>query len=69
MMEEKLLYTVEEVLECNGGVLPLSKSAVYKLIRQNKIPSKRIGKRVFILRKFFDDIRRDAIQNPVPMEA
>ena len=69
MMEEKLLYTVEEVLECNGGVLPLSKSAVYKLIRQNKIPSKRIGKRVFILRKFFDDIRRDAIQNPVPLEA
>ena len=44
----KILYTVEETLECNGGILPMSKSTVYKLIRENKIPSRRIGKRVFI---------------------
>lgn len=48
-MVEKTLYSVEEVLESNGGILPLSKSAVYKLIREKEIPSRRIGKRVFIL--------------------
>lgn len=58
MIEGKLLYTVEEVLEENGGLLPMSKSAIYKLIRQKVIPSKRIGKRVFILGSFFDDIRQ-----------
>lgn len=56
MPTEKLLYTVEESLESNGGVLPMSKSAVYKLIREGKIPSKSIGKRVFILKSFFDDL-------------
>ena len=60
MKENKLLYSVDEVLECNGGILPLSKSAVYKLIRENEIPSKRIGKRVFILGSFFEDMRNPA---------
>ena len=55
----KILYTVDEVLECNGGILPMSKSAVYKLIREHKIPSKRIGKRVFILGHFFDEMLQD----------
>ena len=55
-METKCLYSVDEVLTCNGGILPMSKSAVYKLIREQEIPSKRIGKRVFILGSFFHDI-------------
>ena len=59
-METKPLYTVDEVLASNGGFLPMSKSGVYKLIREKKIPCKRIGKRVFILGNFFDDIRRIA---------
>lgn len=58
MKENKLLYSVDEVLESNGGILPLSKSVVYKLIREKEIPSKRIGKRVFILGSFFDDMRK-----------
>ncbi len=57
-MTEKSLYTVEEVLECNGGVLPLSRSAVYKLIREQAIPSKRLGKRVFILGSFIRDLEK-----------
>ena len=60
MTWEKMLYTVDEVLESNGGILPLSKSAVYKLIREKQIPSKRIGKRVFILGSFFDDMKKPA---------
>ena len=58
MMKNKLLYTVDEVLERNGGILPMSKSAVYKLIREKEIPSKRIGKRVFILGSFFEDMKK-----------
>ena len=54
----KALYTVDEVLECNGGVLPLSKSAIYKLIREKAIPSKRIGKRVFILGSFIESLTK-----------
>lgn len=48
----KILYSVDEVLESNGGIIPVSKSALYKLIRDGKIPSIRIGKRVFILSSF-----------------
>lgn len=60
MMEEKVLYSVDEVLESNGGILPLSKSAVYKLIREGKIPSKNLGKRVFILGHFINDMKQAA---------
>jgi len=56
MLSEKALYTVEEILERNGGILPLSKSAVYKLIREKKIPSRRLGKRVFILGSFISEL-------------
>ncbi len=54
----KVLYSVDEVQECNGGVLPLSKSAIYKLIREKAIPSKRIGKRVFILGSFIESLTK-----------
>lgn len=56
MTMTKQLYTVDEVLERNGGILPLSKSAVYKLIREQEIPSRRIGKRVFILGSYLREI-------------
>ena len=58
MTEGKILYSVDEVLACNGGILPMSKSAVYKMIREKVIPSKRIGKRVFIMGQFFDDMKK-----------
>ena len=54
----KPLYSVDEVLECNGGILPLSKSAIYKLIREKAIPSKRIGKRVFILGSYIESLMK-----------
>ena len=55
-MTDKILYSVDEVIAENGGILPLSKSGVYKLIREGKIPSKSLGKRVFILGSFIDDL-------------
>ncbi len=57
-MSSKILYSVDEVLESNGGILPLSKSAIYKLIREGKIPSKSLGKRVFILGSFIDNLMK-----------
>ncbi len=59
MKSGQMLYSVDEVLTRNGGVLPMSKSAVYKMIREKVIPSKRIGKRVFILGRFFDDMKHE----------
>ena len=56
MTAGKALYTVDEVLERNGGILPLSKSALYKLIREKAIPSLRIGKRVFILGSYIESL-------------
>ena len=57
-MTDKILYSVDEVLEYNGGIIPLSKSALYKLIREGKIPSKNLGKRVFILGSFIDTLMK-----------
>ena len=56
MVMNKALYSVEEVLEANGGILPMSKSGVYRLIRANEIPSKRIGRRVFVLGSYVREI-------------
>lgn len=60
----KSLYSVEEVLESNGGILPLSKSAVYKLIREKEIPSKRIGKRVFVLGSYIKSLIQQVADEP-----
>lgn len=55
---KKTLYSVEESLECNGGILPMSKSTIYKLIREKVIPSQRIGKRVFILGSYIRSLAK-----------
>ncbi len=62
-MSSKILYSVDEVIAVNGGILPLSKSAVYKLIREGKIPSASLGKRVFILGSFVDNLTKCADSN------
>lgn len=47
-IDEGKLYAVEDVISANGGIIPLSKSCIYKLMKKGEIPSVRIGKRVFI---------------------
>lgn len=47
-IDEGKLYAVEDVISTNGGIIPLSKSCIYKLMKKGEIPSVRIGKRVFI---------------------
>ena len=54
----RFLYEVNEVLSKNGGILPLSKSTVYKLAREGKIPSTNLGRRVFILGSFIESLKR-----------
>ena len=40
---EKLFYKVSEILEKNGGPLPLSKSEIYKAFQTKEIPYQIIG--------------------------
>ena len=48
---ERMAYTVLEVAE----VLGLSKDKVYELIRGNRIPHKRLGRRIIVPRKRFEE--------------
>ena len=57
-MAEKILYAVNEVIAKNGGVLPLSRSTVYKLVRDGKIPGMNLGGRVFIFGSFIERLKR-----------
>lgn len=47
-IDEKRFYSPKELVVRNGGVLPISVSAVYSAIRKNEIPSKRFGNRIMI---------------------
>ena len=55
-MEVKPLYTVEECLTINGGIIPLAKSTVYSMIRKGLIPHKKLGRRVFIKRSYIEEL-------------
>lgn len=48
MIIEKRFYAVREVITKNGGILPMSLSAVYAGIRTGQIPAMRVGKKVMI---------------------
>ena len=48
IIDEKRFYSAKEVIVANGGILPMSVSAVYVNIRKNIIPSKVIGRRKMI---------------------
>ncbi|EGO65391.1 hypothetical protein [Acetonema longum] len=47
-MSDKKLYEVLELLESNGGPIPMSKAGVYLAISKGSIPAVKIGRRVFI---------------------
>ncbi len=51
-MADKKLYTIEEAL----GIIPLSKAGIYKACSDGKIPSIKVGKRVFIASWFIDKL-------------
>lgn len=51
-MADKKLYTIEEALE----IIPLSKAGIYKACSDGKIPSIKVGRRVFIASWFIDKI-------------
>ena len=50
-MENSRIYQVEEVAK----ILGISKSYVYQLIKEEKIPFVRLGSKVIIPKKKFDD--------------
>lgn len=47
-IEPNRYYSAKDVIVANGGILPLSRSAVYAAIRSGEIPAKQIGKRLLI---------------------
>ena len=47
-IEPNRYYSPKDVIVANGGILPLSRSAVYAAIRSGEIPAKQIGKRLLI---------------------
>ena len=48
LIDENRFYSPSEVIVKNGGILPISISAVYAAINNNEIPIKTIGKRKLI---------------------
>lgn len=45
---EKTLYEIRETLKKNGGPLPMSLAGIYKAVSEGKIPSVKVGRRVFV---------------------
>lgn len=59
IIDAEQLYEVKEVIKKNGGILPMSLSGVYNLIRRGEIDVVRLRKKVFIkgsfLKRIIDD--------------
>lgn len=49
---EKKLYTVKEALK----IVPFSIAGIYKACAEGKIPSVKVGKRIFIPSWYIDDL-------------
>ena len=47
-IETNRYYSPKDIIVANGGILPMSRSAVYAAIRSGEIPAKQIGKRLLI---------------------
>ena len=47
-IEERRFYSPKEIIVANGGILPMSLSAVYSAISKGEIPCKVIGRRKLI---------------------
>lgn len=45
---QKKLYEIQEVIQKNGGPIPMSLAGAYKAAKDGKFPTVRIGRRVFI---------------------
>lgn len=48
IIDPKRFYSIKEVVTKNGGILPVSTTAVYNAIKRGKIPSKELFGRICI---------------------
>ena len=48
IIDPKRFYSIKEVITKNGGILPISSTAVYNAVKQGKIPSKELFGRICI---------------------
>ncbi len=56
LIDVNRLYSPKEIIVANGGILPISISAVYTAIRNKSIPVKTIGNRKLIPGTFLKEI-------------
>ena len=68
-IDEKRFYSAKEVIVANGGILPMSVSAVYVNIRKNVIPSKMIGRRKMIPGSYLKKLLEEPPQVDSPASA
>jgi hypothetical protein len=61
-MTNKKFYEVPELLQSNGGPIPMSKAGVYLAMSKGDIPSVRIGRRVFIPAWWIDKLAAEPQQ-------
>lgn len=59
----KTLYERKELLKKYGGPLPMSDAGFYKSCAEGKIPTVRIGKRVFVPSWFVDQLLNEPGEN------
>lgn len=55
-MVQPKLYEVNEIIQANGGPLPVAKSTVYAYIKKGIIPCVHIGSRKFISSIYVDKL-------------
>ncbi|MEN6383839.1 MAG: hypothetical protein ABFD79_01425 [Phycisphaerales bacterium] len=57
IIDANRLYEVKEIITKNGGILPLSLSGVYSLVRRGEIDAIHIGKKVLIKGSFLKKLQ------------
>ena len=68
-INERRFYSPKEIIVANGGILPMSISAVYAGMRKNMIPYKTIGKRKLIPGSYLKSLLEDPMQADKPASA
>ena len=59
-IDPKRFYSIKEVITKNGGILPISSTAVYNAVKQGKIPSKEIFGRICISGGYLQALAEEA---------
>ena len=59
-IDPKRFYSIKEVITKNGGILPISSTAVYNAVKQGKTPSKELFGRICIPGSYLQALAEEA---------